>query len=270
MAHHVDRVVAVAVALVVLAQHTAALGYEARKDRQVGATTDSNGTTVVGHRLTAEPGTPVASRPRTACTYERADGLPLAVPFVDEVDLVPVYLADQPPGTVVLWKRCPGQPARLLVVPPADRAAAGRVLAEELVAQVPLPDSRIRTNPSSRGLVGIESWFWVEGYDGSPIARSIDVFGLAVDVEMTLERVRWAFGDGTEQVGDLGRAYPAESSVRHAYQRDSGDTAYEVVATFVFGARFRVAGGPWVSLPPIARQAGTSHRVIQAEAVRTR
>ena len=55
--------------------------------------------------------------------------------------------------------------------------------------QIPVPNVDIRINPD-RGLVGVDSWFWIEGYDGSPIEESTDAFGQQVEVEARVNALR--------------------------------------------------------------------------------
>jgi hypothetical protein len=135
--------------------------------------------------------------------------------------------------------------------------------------EIPVPSAEIRVNPS-RGLVGVESWFWLEGYDGSPIVDSTDAFGQLVEVEARVTRYEWSFGDGGEIAARTpGRPYPHRSEIRHVYQRSSAGipSGYPVEITFSFDVRYRVDGGGWIELPSITRVADASYRVRESQAV---
>ena len=53
----------------------------------------------------------------------------------------------------------------------------------------------------------------------------------------------------TSVAGDLGRAYPAESTVQHVHQHDG---TFTITATIDLVPEYRVDGGPWITLPNLA------------------
>ena len=164
---------------------------------------------------------------------------------------------------------CNGSIVRPIWVSPADVVdvdAVARGEVERYVREVLAPAVSIGANPSTKGLAGLRSWFWVEGFSGSVTAPPISAFGLTIDVRMSLRHVRWDFGDGAVEVGDLGRAYPEESTVRHAY-RDAG--RYVVEAGVVLIPEYRVDGGGWITLADITAPASTIHEVEQRQPVVT-
>ena len=114
--------------------------------------------------------------------------------------------------------------------------------------------------------MGLPSWFWVEGFDGSITAAPINVFGVTIDVRMTSASVTWDFGDGTTEDGDLGIAYPAESSVQHTYATDG---AFDVSATHRPGARVPHRRRRWITLANLEAQAEAEHAVEERQAVIT-
>jgi hypothetical protein len=135
--------------------------------------------------------------------------------------------------------------------------------------EIPVPSVEIRINPD-RGLVGVDSWFWIERYNGLPIEDSTDAFGQLVEVEARVTNYEWSFGDGdTITAKSPGRSYPHRSEIRHVYQRSSAGLAsgYPVEVTFTFDVRYRVDGGGWIELPGISRVAGTSYSVRESQAV---
>lgn len=147
-----------------------------------------------------------------------------------------------------------------------DVDAAIQAEAERYVQDVLAPVVRIGVNPSGQGLVGLASWFWIEGFSGSVQAPPISAFGMTVDVRMSSGTVRWDFDDGTVEQGDLGRAYPEESTVQHRFQRHG---TYDVTAAIELLPEYSVNGGLWLTLPNLSVTAAASHTVEQRQPVLT-
>lgn len=178
---------------------------------------------------------------------------------------------DDPAGddSVLVGITCTDGVVYALVVPAdevVDLDAAAREEAARYVEDVLKPAVRVGVNPAATGLVGLASWFWIEGWSGAAQAPPIAAFGVSIDVRMSSTGVRWDFGDGAVVDGDLGRAYPVESSVRHAYQEPG---SHLVTATIALTPEYRVDGGPWITLPPLAATATTEHPVQERQAVLT-
>lgn len=153
-------------------------------------------------------------------------------------------------------------PAVFLVAAPIDP----RAIAEELVRDLPYPAAGIGASPETRGLTGLESWFWVVGYQG-PLRDAVDELGLLVEVEATPAAVRWDFGDGTAPVaGTLGRAAPDRSDVAHVYEQRRRSTPAAVRAVVRLDARYRVDGGRWLPLDPVFRAATRAYPVAESRA----
>lgn len=151
------------------------------------------------------------------------------------------------------------------VPPPTDP----RVIAERLRDRLPVPSVSVKINPD-RGVVGVDSWFWIDGYNGAALTRSTDAFGWLVEVEARVTRYEWSFGDGKVVTSDSpGRAYPERSQVRHVYERSSAGFAdgYQVDASFAFEVRYRVDGGSWITLPGITRTSRADYPVRESQAV---
>lgn len=145
-----------------------------------------------------------------------------------------------------------------------DLDALARREAQRYVEDVLVPDVAIGVNPAPKGLVGVPSWFWVEGFGGSLQAPPISALGMTIDVRMSSGEVTWDFGDGTVGAGDLGRPYPQESTVQHVHQRDG---SFTITATIELAPEYRVNGGPWLPLPALRATASTDHPVEQRQAV---
>ncbi|MGZ6898945.1 MAG: hypothetical protein ACXVJZ_16085 [Acidimicrobiia bacterium] len=142
-----------------------------------------------------------------------------------------------------------------------------RDLAERLVRDLPYPAATVGANPSTRGLTGLASWFWVQGYTGTPITDTVTDFGVTVTVEATPVSAHWDFGDGAEADGlGLGVAPPAPDPVVHTFERRA-NPAYTVRAIVSLAVRWRLGTGPWQDLPPVLRRAVAVYPVVESRAV---
>lgn len=191
--------------------------------------------------------------------------------------------APQHPGQAPYGIYCNGALQGIVWVPAEASATGVRVetdpgesidplnLAMSLLDQIQLPEMRIRFNPDT-GLVALASWFWVEGYDGAPIHRTATLGPITVDVEVTPTSYRWNFGDGAVvETTSLGKPYPQESDLRHTFERSSlgAGGSYQITVEVAFTIQFRVNGGPWQPLAPIARSMSAPYPVQQAQSVLT-
>jgi len=172
-----------------------------------------------------------------------------------------VWCDGQLRGLVFLeWHPSEGSP-----IPAGDP----RTVAMRIRDQLPIPGADIAANPN-RGLVGVRTWFWITGYDGSPLTRTTPAFGSRIQVRASPDQYNWDFGDGTVIKSDSpGVPYPKRSDVIHMYQRSSAGLpqGYEVQVTFVFSVSYRVNGGPWQALPGISRTAARSYPVQESQAI---
>ena len=144
-----------------------------------------------------------------------------------------------------------------------------RDVAMRLRDHMPVPLANVRINPG-QGLVGTESWFWIQGYNGAPITDSTNAFGKVIKVQAVVTHYEWSFGDGATVTSDTpGQAYPSRSAVRHVYEQSSSgaQSGYGVVVNFVFTVRYRVGNGPWIEIPGITRTAQADYAVRESQAV---
>ncbi len=161
----------------------------------------------------------------------------------------------------LVWRKLnpsPGRPA----MSPVE-------IAERLREEIPIPTGSLRVNPGL-GLVGTESWFWIEGYDGRPVTHSTDALGVPVTVEARPTEFHWSFGDGSTVITSTpGAAFPTESEVRHVFERSSASVpdGYPVEVRFNFAVRYKADGGDWIDLPAITRVATTRYPVRESQAV---
>ena len=179
-----------------------------------------------------------------------------------------------PPGQTGYYVWGPtGQLVSTICVP--DPTASGSLppgpagaLAQQASSQQPWPDLVVSMNPGT-GVTGLPSWFWLGG--GSPaIPPATATAGpLSVTVRATLTDIVWDFGDGTQydSGSSLGRAYPQQSDVLHAYQADTINLAggYFVTVSIRFAVSYSVNGGPWTPMGMKARLYSQQYQVNQIQ-----
>lgn len=142
-----------------------------------------------------------------------------------------------------------------------------------IVKEVPMPTVAIGAAPRFEGIFGVvnmESSFWIEGWDGSPITYTTGTpWGTTIELEATPDRFEWDFGDGTVvATRSLGSPSPMRSDITHNYWQASED--YRVGVRFVFKARWRENGGPWRDdVPGIERTASIPYPVREVRTVLT-
>lgn len=142
------------------------------------------------------------------------------------------------------------------------------VLARRVRDRLPVPGLVIASNPQ-QGLVGLKSWFWIEG-GGRSLSDSLSAFGVRVEVEARPVSYRWDFGDGTVMTTKSpGRPYPEKSPVKHIYQRSSAGhpDGYLVSVSTTFDVRWRANGRRWRTLPGITRVSERSYPVAESQSV---
>lgn len=198
-----------------------------------------------------------------SCSYELQFG---------NIGIYSGYWKDSPPDTTLARKTCTDGTDEFVWVYVGDMEAPPRVdpetLAREARDRLPVPGIRISANPG-RGLVGLESWFWLEG-GGQPLTGSLARFGVRVDVQADPVSFEWDFGDGTvKTTRSAGRPYPQRSGVTHVYERSSAEfeRGYHVVVTTVFDVRWRANRGRWRTLPGISRTSGRFYSVAESQTV---
>jgi hypothetical protein len=171
----------------------------------------------------------------------------------------------------VVWVPMNTDPADVQVVIGPPDPIDPLSVAAELRDQLPVPDMAISANPDT-GLVGLPSWFWVDGYDGAPISSSSTLGGITVEVQIVPQRYTWSFGDGANlDTTSPGQPYPAESDIQHSYEQSSlgAGGAFAVTVEISFSAQYRVNGGAWQSLDAITRSFTSNYPVQQLQSVLT-
>lgn len=153
--------------------------------------------------------------------------------------------------------------------PAAPTPAQLQTVALTTSGTIPMPKVTIQHSPNVNGVVHLATWFWVTGYEGSPLTVTRSAFGANVVVTATPTSYTWDFGDGSAAYSttSLGVAWPQESGdITHTYTELSS-TGFPVQVTFDFNVSYSVNGGPAQALPPITRSASLSFKVGEINTV---
>jgi len=234
----------------------------ARAQTGVGGTVDTTGVTI----------TIVRWQDRDSVYATGADGG--ADPTGCDWAIVPAPLGTLPPPGLPPWRpdsylgllTCDGVGVEVRWVGPddvVDLAAEARRLVEQRVAHVAVPRISVHANPAPAGLVGVPSWFWIQGYDGRPILEEITALGVTVEVRIDPTAVRWAFGDGSRLEGGLGHPPPGASEISHVFDRHGTRPA---TARLELVPHYRVAGAEWLALGGIPLEGELRYHVREVQA----
>jgi hypothetical protein len=139
-----------------------------------------------------------------------------------------------------------------------QNATADEVKCAQALAAPPMPGwlltSKVAANPAPRGLVGFDSWLWL---DPAPGAVSVPETyqGVQYVVVAVPQGVGWDFGDGVGAVyatrSGFGVPYPDRSTVFHDYQADR-QAGYLVQAAVGYVVSWTaLVGGAWVGPYPL-------------------
>jgi hypothetical protein len=108
-------------------------------------------------------------------------------------------------------------------------------------------------------LVNLETTFYTEP---ATIDRTLDIIGYRVDVQVEPSRFTWHWGDGSTSATDSpGRPYPA-TDVTHTYtSATNADDPARLRVDVTYTARYRVDGGPWLTIPETLTIPGAERRL---------
>lgn len=145
-------------------------------------------------------------------------------------------------------------------------AAAARALEDVVV-----PAIGVAVSPESGTLVGIETWFRLEGWDGRPLTETVQVLGLDVAVTILATGTTWDFGDGAPPIEATPPDDPAAPTVTHRYRFRSTvehpDAGHTLTLDMAVGGSYTFLGlGPY-DLEPLALQVVESVVVREVQAV---
>jgi hypothetical protein len=164
------------------------------------------------------------------------------------------------PGRVCIYAPGSVLPCYTLVGPGGGPGVDPAAIAASVAERLSLFPGRIRTSPSTTGLTGSDSWFWL---DPAPRSEQLTV-SLAAETVTVLaepERVEWRFGDGAEFAGGAGRPYragpPPANAIVHEYETrclpgdqgrnpyvlaSCGSSGYEIDAVILWRISFAARG----------------------------
>jgi hypothetical protein len=154
-----------------------------------------------------------------------------------------------------------------------------------LARRVELAPGEIKMSPTTAGLAGAQSWFWL---DPTPHRQSLSISLAGETVNVVADpTVEWRFGDGAAQDGGPGVPYGADAAssdaITHVYDTrclpgdqghdpyvlaSCGPNGYGVDALVVWRITYR-AEGPVVgsgALPARTTETSTSYPVSEARA----
>jgi hypothetical protein len=228
--------------------------------------------TVAGRGISKCPGGAtrriVISQPQPYFTYEvacspdrqaAAEGLCSATPCLDFRRFFAFRTIHRPDGS--------SGPAGFSCVS-LDQAVAtpGVTVAQvfEAVRRVKLPGGEIGVEPGVRGLANLQSFFWVEGVDQSPV--DLEVGGSTVHAEFRVLEYRWSFGDG-EPLVTRGPGSPGlKSEVRTTFARRG---FYRVGVTVMWAAEAFLDGRRVGEVDELVSRAETTYPVAELRTVLT-
>lgn len=143
------------------------------------------------------------------------------------------------------------------------------------IGQIDLATPTLRTSPSGRTLVTLDTWFWAGGATQTASGSAFDLVATATFRSMTVDP-----GDGSGAVTCplTTTAAAASSDCRHTYRRAShrgsttvgGRPAYRASVTLVYDLAFTI-GGNQVTVPgaPTALEAPVSSAAIRVDEVQS-
>ncbi|WP_408895623.1 PKD domain-containing protein [Nocardioides sp. R1-1] len=124
------------------------------------------------------------------------------------------------------------------------------------------PGTLVIQPPDGLTLVNFETNFYTTAT--TPIATTITLLEQAVTLEATPTSYTWDFGDGhTVTTDEPGAPYP-DLTITHDYQH-TGDYQPSLATTYT--GRYRIADGPWQTIPDTVTIPGPTQalRVIEAQ-----
>jgi hypothetical protein len=145
-------------------------------------------------------------------------------------------------------------------------AAPGVTVAQvfEAVRRVKLPGGEIGVEPGVRGLANLQSFFWVEGVEQSPV--DLQVGGSTVHAEFRVVEYRWSFGGGEPLVTSGPGSPGLESEVRTTFSRRG---FYRVGVTVMWAAEAYLDGRRVGEVDDLVSGAETTYPVAELRTVLT-
>ncbi|MGH3007781.1 MAG: hypothetical protein ACRDLM_00020 [Gaiellaceae bacterium] len=178
-------------------------------------------------------------------------------------------------------------PCFTLVGPAANPAGrlSPSVVAQSLTRRVELAPGEIKTSPTTEGLTGAQSWFWL---DPAPQRQSLSILLAGETVNVNADpSVEWRFGDGASVDAGPGVPYQAGvapgDAITHVYDTrclpgdqghdpyvlaSCGQDGYTIEALVVWHITYSAAGPIAESgaLPARTTETSTSYAVSESRA----
>jgi hypothetical protein len=177
-------------------------------------------------------------------------------------------------------------PPRAANIPP-EVALAGR-LAQSAANRLVLPTPQARHSPSGTGLVGLATWWWVDGSGWRPLRQRTQAGPVWAQVVATPVSTTWDAGDGTPPLMCAGPGTPYDTSrpessqstdCSHTYRSssadqprtgpDSNDRFFTVTVTTTWQVRWTGSGGSAGTLPALTTTSRFPLAVAQRQTVVT-
>jgi PKD domain len=134
----------------------------------------------------------------------------------------------------------------------------------EAIRRVKLPGGDIGVVPGLRGLVNLESYFWLRGVEQPPV--DLRVGGSTVHAEFRVVGYRWSFGDGSTLVTD-GPGTPGLGSDVHVAYRERG--RYRVAVEVAWAAEAFLDGQRVGEVDDLASRSATTYPVAEIRSILT-
>jgi len=164
---------------------------------------------------------------------------------------------------------------RLIVYQPGINVVDGATLARQAFRILPLDYPLPSTAPprTSRQLVGVRTWLWIDPADFRPISASVEIPGLLVTATATPQRVRWQMGDADHEVTCASPGTPYDTTIPDDAQhtdcsyvfQQSGDTT--ITAFIDWTVTWTASDGTGGALPGVSRGSSFPVPVDQRQAV---
>jgi hypothetical protein len=169
---------------------------------------------------------------------------------------------------------------------PLNPAVDPALVAQQAENSMRLPSPQIETNPTTRAVVNLPTWLWLDQGTWNPDSVTASVGTVTATATATPEQVQWTMGDGGSVVcHGPGTPYqpsvPAESQATncsYTYGRssagepsptgDPNDAGFPVTATITWGVTWTAQGEPAGGvLNPLTTTSLTSLPVEQIQSV---
>lgn len=145
--------------------------------------------------------------------------------------------------------------------PPVPRPQVTPGLVAQAFARIPLPTYASISQPAGKTLVNFDTIFYAKA---TSFTRTITLLGQRVELQIAPRSYRWDFGDGTRLTTTVpGAPYPSKQVV-HRYEKAHVTVSHRV--TVVWGATFRLNGGPAQPVPGTVTKVGPATRIRISEA----